>query len=119
MAISVKTLESGKVGSTSFVDLYTVAANKAAIVKNIRLVNFHATDAKTLTLFYLKAGTTAGTGTTVASERRISPVALSVAAGNLYVDNEELTMGAGDKIRILVQTVDIFDYVISGVERDA
>src|SRR5688572_23609658 len=69
-------------------DLYALAAAKAAIVKNMRFVNIHASSTAVLTV-YLRKQT--ATGPTVYVDYQISP-ALSLAPGTLYVDNDEITL---------------------------
>src|SRR5580765_8478905 len=87
MAIQVKALANGQLGTTSQGDLYTVPASKTTIVKNLRLVNTD-TAARTVNLYFKRSGGTS---------RLISPSAMSLGAGSLAIDDQELTMEAGDK----------------------
>jgi hypothetical protein len=108
MAIQVKALANGQLGTTSQGDLYTVPAAKTTIVKNIRLANTD-TAARTLNLWFKRSGGTS---------RLISPSAMTLAAGSLAIDDQELTMEAGDKVQGDASVANKIDYVISGVERD-
>ncbi|MBI5387318.1 MAG: hypothetical protein HZA90_21870 [Verrucomicrobia bacterium] len=92
-------------------DLYTAPTTptaRAAVVKSIRLVNTD-TASRTINLFFKKEGGTA---------RLIMPKDLSVAAGCLVVDSEEVSLGSGDKIQGKASAGNKIDYVISGIERD-
>lgn len=117
MSLNVKVLGNNTIGSTqSDNDLltaysansYAVPSGKAVIVKNIRLVS---SANRTVTVNYLPSG---------ANPRAISPRDLSLLANNLVILDEELTLGAGDKLRASFGesgSADV-DFVISGVERD-
>lgn len=108
MALQVKALANGQLGTTAFGDLYTTPASKTTIVKNIRVVNTD-TSARTINLYYKRSGGTA---------KLVMPVNMSLGAGFLAVEEAELTMEAGDKIQGDASVASKLDYVISGVERD-
>ena len=72
MALTVKSLANGQLGTTSQGTLYTVPSGKAAIVKNIRVANTD-TSARTFNLWFKLSGGTA---------RLISASAMSLGAGN-------------------------------------
>ena len=108
MALQIKALGNGQLGTTAFGDLYTAPASKSTIVKNIRLVNTD-TAPRTLNLYYKRSGGTA---------RLITPANMGLAAGFLGIEEAELTMEAGDKIQGDASVANKLDYVISGVERD-
>jgi hypothetical protein len=109
MALTVKCLADGQLGTAAQGMLYTVPAGKAAVVKTQRFVN-RDTSARTMNLYYLRSGGTA---------RMILPNNLSIAAGGLAITAEELTMGALDQIQGDASLANKIDYVISGLERDA
>ncbi len=108
MAIQIKALANGQLGTTAQADLYTVPTGKATIVKNIRLVNTD-TSPRTLNLYFKRSGGTS---------RRIAPSAMTLGAGSLAIDDQELTMEVGDKVQGDASIASKVDYVISGVERD-
>ena len=112
MALTVKTLYDGQLGTTAKAILYTVPAGKAAIVKNIRLVNTDSS-ARTANVYYLRA-TLSNT-----SARQVLPAAVSIAPGSLLIEDNELTMAAGDQVLGDGSVASKIDCVISGIERDA
>jgi hypothetical protein len=109
MAVHVKALAAGKIDQTSSstpTAVYT--ASKAAIVKTMRFVNTGGT-ARTLNVqLTLLSGT----------KSLISPSSVSIAAGSMYVDTDEVTLGAGDKIEGWASAANDIQFVLSGVERD-
>ena len=110
MALTVKNLANGQLlTTTSQFNLYTVPAGKAAIVKNIRVANTDTT-ARTFNLWFKLSSGTA---------RLISPSNMSLAAGQVAVDGQEVTLGAADQVLGDGSVVNKLDYVISGIERDA
>ena len=116
MALTVKILADGTVGTlaNTVYDLITatvgVPSGKAWIVKNMRFTN-NDTAAQTLDIFCLRSGGTA---------RQISPKAMTVGAGYMAIDDSEITLAAGDKLQAKVSVAgNKFDYLISGIERDA
>jgi len=70
--------------------LYTVPTGKAAIVKNVRVVN-RDTSPRTINIYYLRNGL-ANNATNV---RYLFPVNMSVAASALAMDENEVTLGGG------------------------
>ena len=111
MAVVIKNLGEGQIGpsANTVYDLPgAVPTGKAWIVKGVRLLNTD-TVTQTVNLYFLKSGSTA---------RQISPKDLVLGAGQLAVDDQEITMGAGDKIQGKASAGNKIDYVISGVERD-
>jgi hypothetical protein len=110
MAIQIKQLGIGTVNASSSVDPVgsAVASGKTRIVKSLRLVNAHASAAATINV-YLNAG----------SDVLISPSNLSLGAGQVYVDDQEITMEATHKIKLVLGSGGgPVHYVVSGVERD-
>jgi len=109
MAITIKSLKNGVLPIATG-DLYGVASTKAAIVKSIRLVN-KSTAIATVSLYLYNSSLNTTT--------RISPVGMTIAPGSMVVDNDEVTLGANDKITGQASNANAVDYTISGVERDA
>ena len=114
MALTVKTLYDGQLGLTARTTLYAVPLGKAAIVKNIRIVN-RDTVARTINIYYLRSGL----ANTTANVRYLLQVNLSIAASLLAVDANEITLGALDQIVGDCNAASMLDCVISGIERDA
>ena len=111
MALTIGNLYQGQLGTTVKTLLYTVTTGKAAIVKNIRVVNTDSS-ARTVNFYYLR-----NLGGAVA--KQITPVSLSIPVGGLAVFDDELTMFAGDQILGDGSIAGKLDCVISGIERDA
>jgi len=117
MAIQIKQIYKAQLRTTE-ADLYGPGSAKAAIVKNIRLVNTGPASV-TVNLFVKRAdaGSAAGGGF------RIAPKDLSLAPGAAFVDDSEITLEyvsstSRDWIRGLASAVTTVDCVISGIERD-
>lgn len=108
MAIQIVSLADGQLSNTE-ADIYGPATGKRAIVKGIRLVNTD-TAALTVNLFFRPNG-----GST---SRLILPKDLTLSAGAAFIDDSEITLEAGDKIRGKAGTSAKVDFVLSGVERD-
>jgi hypothetical protein len=108
MALTIKNLASLTLPNATG-QLYQVPSGKAAIVKNIRCVN-RDTVPRTINLYYRTA---AGTN------YQISPKNLSLPAGGLAVEENEVTLGALDFIYGDASAASIVDCTISGIERDA
>ena len=109
MSVQIKQLGSGTISAGSTLDPVgtAVGANKTRIVKNIRLVN-GAASAPTYITVYLNTGT----------DVLISPVNLYLAAGAMYLDETEITMEQGHKIKIVLSGGGPVHYTVSGIERD-
>jgi hypothetical protein len=122
MALIIKVLGNSSIGtSTSAQELltaysggsptYAVPTGKAVIIKNIRFAN-RDTVKRTVTINYLPGGSNA---------RAVSPAGASIPAGGLLILDEELMLGAGDKLQaVLGETSgsNVIDFVLGGVERD-
>ena len=111
MAIQIKS--KADAFPTGEAQIYAVPANKAAIVKNLRLVNTHTTQASTVNL-YIKRGT--------ATKRSICQVDLPIAAKAAYIDDKELTLQYVDASNIDeirgASSGGTVEYVLSYIERD-
>lgn len=113
MAVIIKALKQGQL-PTSQTDLYTAppaspGPARAAIVKNMRFVNTSGSSV-TINIWFkrLSGGT----------PYRVLTKDLSIAAGQLVVSNEELTLEPDDRIVGQASAATSVDYVFSGVERD-
>ncbi len=118
MAVIIKSLaDNGAFGSVPGAQIYQPSSGKAALVRNMRFVNTDDAVTVSLTLTFLRTGT---------SERKISPSPVSIPPHGLFVIEQELSLEATtDSIRAIgvqagtsTATTSI-DYVISGVERDS
>ena len=87
-----------------------VVTGKAQIIKSMRFANTSTTAAVTLNLYFARLS---------GFDRQIGPKNLSIPAGQLYVDDSEITLEAGDRIKGTVSSGGAVDYLISGIERDA
>lgn len=109
MAIAIKVIASNQLSSVITADLHSqVIGGKTQVIKAMRFANPSTTAAVTLNVFFTRS-----TG----PDRQIAPKNLSIPAGNIYVDETEITLEAGDRIRGSVSG-GVVDYVISGIERD-
>ena len=106
MPITIKLLGEGQLPAAAG-DLYEVPAATTAIIKTIILVNTHTT-AEIVNLYILKLGGTA---------RRIIPKDLSLGVSYSLVFDDEITLGADDKIRGDTTTASKVDFVIMGIEK--
>lgn len=102
---TIKQLANGQLAAATG-DLYTVPASTTAIVKTISLVNTN-TATETIDLYVLKVEGTA---------RRIIPKNIQLGMRYLLLYDDEITLGAGDKIQGSTTTAAKVDYVISGIE---
>ena len=112
MALTVKPLYDGQLGTTAKASLYTVPSGKAAIVKNMRVVNTD-TATRTVNLYYLRSGLSD------TNARLVIPGNLSIAPGAMAVEDNELTLAQGDQVLGDASVASKLDCVISGIERDA
>ena len=112
MALTVKVIGSDQLTQVTPTDLFVpVIPGKAQIIKSMRFANTSPTAAVTLNLYFARS-----TG----NDRQIGPKNLSIPAGNIYIDEAEITLEQGDRIRGCVSPMGCaVDYVISGIERDA
>ena len=119
MALEVKQIGAGSVNASvtdsellngSGFTSNAVASGKALIVKNIRLVNTHSTTAINVTLNANIGGT----------NRKVSPAEVSLAPKQMYMDDQEITLETGNKLRLTTGSGGgPVDFVISGIMRDA
>ncbi len=111
MAVQVLSLTDGKLLQSPTTALYTSTSPLTTIVKSIRLVNT-ASSPRTVNLYFLKS-----TGNPSTDKRRIAPCNMSLGGYASAVDDQELTMGAGDTIWGDASVDNDVHYVISGIQR--
>lgn len=110
MAVQILSLANGQLGTTSKGLLYpNPAITLTTIVKSIRLVNTD-TQPRTVNLYFAPAGNPA-------NARRIAPPSMTIPAGGLVIDDQEITMGSTDQILGDASAGSVIDYVISGIQR--
>jgi len=94
-------------------NLYTAPANKAVIVKSVRVTNILS---QTVQInLYLNRPDAFGS----ARRRLIAPKNLPIPQQSTYNDDAEITLEPGHSIQALCLQSNGVHYVISGVERDA
>ncbi len=86
---------------------------KATIVKAIRLANTGSSSV-TINLYFNRPNSMGQY-----RRRLLSPVNMSLPAGFLYIDNDEITLEPGDHLQAMASAGGVVQYTISGVERDA
>ena len=107
MAVTLKQILIGQVTNNSMTN--TVPAGKVWLVKNVRLVNKHATTAATLNV---TAGPSGG-------GRTFSPQNMSLGPGQMYQDDSEFILNPLDILSIIAAPASVpVDYLVSGIERD-
>jgi len=105
MALTIKLLAHGTLpGATG--DLYVVPGGTKAIVKTIKLVNTNGA-LRTINVYVKPSGLAA---------RRITPVDMELGGGYMGVEDQELTLGAGDAVQGQCSVAGVVDYTIHGVE---
>jgi hypothetical protein len=111
MALAVKVIAAKQLNSTLVTDVSNaVLPGKAQIIKSMRFANTNTSAPVTLNLYFARSSP---------PELQIAPKNLSIAAGQIYVDDTEITLEPGDRIRGSVSTGGVVDCIISGIERDA
>lgn len=107
MAVLLKQMMVGSVTNTTATG--TAPVGKVWMVRNIRLVNTHASTAASLKV-------TAGPS---ANPRLVSPQNFSLAPGQMYQDDGEFVLNANDVINIVSTPSGVaVEYLVSGIERD-
>ncbi|MCI0748446.1 MAG: hypothetical protein L0Y58_23820 [Verrucomicrobia subdivision 3 bacterium] len=113
MAITIKALGANIIAAIGTTALYSVPAGKSAVVKNIRLVNNHATLATPVLNLYAKPAS--GTA------RRIYNKDFTIPAKEDFIIEDVVTLGTLDKIELNLATAPPSEgiaFMVSGVERD-
>jgi hypothetical protein len=112
MAVQILSLASGSMSSSAASTMYTSPLGPpgiTTIIKSIRLVNTSGS-AVTVNLYLYR---TVGDP----NNRRIAPVAMSIPANGIAIDDQEITMSANDVIKGDASTNAVVDFVISGIQR--
>ena len=105
MTVSIKSLADGQLASSKGT-IYTSPASTQTIVKTITLVNTNTTT-ESVNLYFKASGGTS---------RRICPKDMQLAAGRMWLLNEEITLEAADILEGDTTTASKVDFVISGVQ---
>ncbi len=107
MAVVLKQIMIGTVTNNTVTS--TAGAGKVWMVKNIRLVNTHASTSATLKVTAGPSGT----------PRLVSPQNMSLGPGQMYQDDGEFILNSGDVINIVAASAGVaVEYLVSGIERD-
>ena len=109
MAVVLKQIMIGSINAgAGSISSTAPGTGKVQMVKNIRLINKHASAAATLTV---SAG--------ASGAYLVSPQSFSLRAGQMYQDDGEFILNATDTVKIAIgSTGGPVDYVVSGIERD-
>ena len=110
MAVVLKQLIIGSiVAGGGSVNTAVPGTGKVQMIKNIRLVNKHASASVTVNV---SAGTTP-------NERLVSPQNMSIGPGQMYEDDGEYILNSADWLKIVSgSTGGPVDYLVSAIERD-
>ena len=107
MAVLLKQMMIGTV--TNATATGTTTAGKVWMVKNIRLVNTHASTPAILKVTAGPYGT----------PRLVSPQNMSLGPGQMYQDDGEFILNSGEVINIVASPAGVaVEYLVSGIERD-
>ena len=111
MAVVLKQIMIGSIAAGgATVNSTAPGTGKGQMIKNIRLVNKHASAAATLNVSAGPSGT----------ERLVSPQNMSLGPGQMYQDDGEFVLnGPSDILKIAIgSTGGPVEYLVSGIERD-
>src|SRR6266498_2799722 len=92
MAITLKQIALTSINASVNYTAADVAAGKVQVVRSVRLVNTHASAAATVNVL---VGPTSG-------EKQISPINLSLAAGQAYQEDFEIVLVQNDHVKVTV-----------------
>jgi hypothetical protein len=111
MSVQVLSLANGQLGTVSKGLLYPSPnpITLTTIVKSIRLVNTD-TQPRTVNLYFAPNAISGNI-------RRIAPPNMTIPAGGLVIDDQEITMAPNDQILGDASAAGVIDYVISGIQR--
>ena len=113
MALAIRVLGFGDLTTvtTSKQDLHTTSVpnGKAQIVKAMRFYNTSTSALVGINVFLTHGGT----------DKQISPTNLTLQPGATFIDDTEITLEQGDKLRGNLSATGTVNFVISGIERDA
>jgi hypothetical protein len=109
MAVVLKQIMQGSVTAGNNSSSAAPGEGKVQLIKDIRLVNKHATAAAPVSLAVVTGG----------GDRLISPQNLSLAPNQVYHDEGEFVLKASDTLKLTVgATGGPVDWLVSGLERD-
>ena len=110
MAVTLKQIMIGSIAAGgATVNSTAPGTGKVQMIKNIRLVNKHASAAATLNVSAGPSG----------SERLVSPQNMSLGPGQLYQDDGEFILNSSDTLKIVSgSSGGPVEYLVSGIERD-
>ena len=112
MAVVLKQIMIGSLNASGNISSTAPVTGKVQMIKNIRLVNKHASVAATINVV---AGPSAGT------LRLVSPQNMSLGPGQMYQDDGEFILNGAttDILNIAIgSTGGPVEYLVSGIERD-
>lgn len=111
MAVTLKLLGNGTVGSGAGTDLYIASTSpkKTAALKAVSFVNTNTTTSATIDLYVYRSGD---------ANRRLIPASTVIPPGGQIIHEDEITLGSGDKIVGIVASGNTVDFVVCGLERD-
>jgi len=125
MAILIKTLAVGTIGTTEATLLYrssNTPSPKATLVTSLRLVNTSEAEV-TIQVYFVPKGTTIQQDA-LTNKRWIFPKGLKIPPGLAVIDDVELTLSAGDDpnnadaIYAQASTSNVLNYSVAGVEQE-
>ena len=110
MAVVLKQIMIGSIAAGgATVNSTAPGTGKVQMIKNIRLVNKHASAAATLNVSAGPSGT----------ERLVSPQNMSLGPGQMYQDDGEFILNSADTVKIVSGSPGgPVEYLVSGIERD-
>ena len=110
MAVVLKQIMIGSIAAGgATVNSTAPGTGKVQMIKNIRLVNKHASAAATLNVSAGPSGT----------ERLVSPQNMSLGPGQMYQDDGEFILNSTDTVKIVSGSPGgPVEYMVSGIERD-
>jgi hypothetical protein len=110
MAVQIFSIASGQLSTSAASSIYTSPTSPSpltTIIKSIRLVNTASTPT-TVNLYIFRSPDN--------TNRRIAPQNMSIPAGGLAIDDQEITMSSGDVIKGDASAAAV-DFSISGIQR--
>ena len=110
MAVTLKQIWIGVISAGAIpINSTAPLTGKVQLIKNIRLINKHASTSATLTVSAGPSG----------NERLVSPQNMSLGPGQMYQDDGEFIINAAETVKIAIgSTGGPVDYIVSGIERD-
>jgi hypothetical protein len=114
MSVQIISLSTGALASATGA-IYTGPGTLTTIIKSIRLVNKDSVP-RAVNLYIKRFAAVSPNGDT--TQRYISPVNVTIPAGGLLIDDQEITLSASDVINADTNNVTaMVDYCIAGIQR--